>query len=125
MFNSPVPMAATAAAIGAVANTLRLELVDLAGMPPAAAAFLGALTAGLLASVLKRWAGYPRISITVPSIVIMVPGLYFYRAFYTLGVMDLGTSAMWAASALLIVLALPLGLIFARIVSDPAFRHCN
>ena len=125
MFNSPVPMAATAAAIGAVANTLRLELVDLAGLPPAAAAFLGALTAGLLASVLKRRAGYPRISITVPSIVIMVPGLYFYRAFYTLGVMDLGTSALWGASALLIVLALPLGLIFARIVSDPAFRHCN
>ena len=23
------------------------------------------------------------------------------------------------------LLALPLGLIFARIVSDPAFRHCN
>ena len=48
MFNSPVPMTATAALIGALANTLRLELVDLAGLPPAAAAFIGALTAGLL-----------------------------------------------------------------------------
>ena len=53
MFNSPLPLAATAAFIGALSNTLRLELVDLAGFPPAAAAFLGALTAGLLASLIK------------------------------------------------------------------------
>jgi len=29
MFNSPVPLAVTAALIGAIANTLRLELVDM------------------------------------------------------------------------------------------------
>ena len=80
MFNSSVYIAATAACIGAVANTLRLELVDYTGMPSAAAAFIGALTAGLLASIIKRNHGYPRISLTVPSIVIMVPGLlYRYR----------------------------------------------
>ena len=72
-------LAATAALIGAVANTLRLELVDLASFPPAAAAFVGALLAGILASLIKNQAGYPRISLTVPSIVIMVPGLYLYR----------------------------------------------
>ena len=43
MFNSPRKLAATAGCIGAVANTLRLEMVDLANMPPAAAAFIGAL----------------------------------------------------------------------------------
>ena len=123
MFNSPIPLAAAAAGIGAVSNTLRLELVDLANFPPAAAAFLGALTAGLLASAWKGWVGYPRIAITVPSIVIMVPGLYFYRAVYNLGIMDLTTSASWMASALLIVLALPLGLIFARIMTDRRFRY--
>ena len=92
-------------------------------IPLAAAAFLGALTAGLLASAWKGWVGYPRIAITVPSIVIMVPGLYFYRAVYNLGIMDLTTSASWMASALLIVLALPLGLIFARIMTDRRFRY--
>ena len=40
-------------------------------VPPAAAAFVGALLAGLLASILGRKAGYPRISLTVPAIVIM------------------------------------------------------
>ena len=77
MFNSPPGLAAVAAGIGAVANTLRLEFVDLTGMPPAVAAFIGALTAS------------------------------------------------WFASAMLIVMALPLGLIFARILTDRSFRYCT
>ena len=125
MFNSPVRLAAAAAFIGALSNTLRLELVDLAGFPPAAAAFFGALTAGLLASLLKTKVGYPRISITVPSIVIMVPGLYLYRAIYNLGIMSLNVSASWFAAAILIIVALPLGLIFARILTDKMFRYCT
>ena len=125
MFNSPLPMAATAALIGAVANTLRLELVDLAGTPSAAAAFVGALTAGLLASFIKKWNGYPRISLTVPSIVIMVPGLYLYRAIYNFGIMSLTEAVSWFASAIMIIIALPLGLIFARILADHTFRYCT
>lgn len=122
MFNSPPALAAAAAGIGAVCNTLRLELVDLASFPPAAAAFCGAFAAGLLASIYKKHAGFPRIAITVPSIVIMVPGLYLYRAIYHLGVMDLTVSASWFASATLIIAALPLGLIFARMMTDKMFR---
>ena len=125
MFNSPVAIATSAAIIGAIANTLRLELVDLAGFPPAAAAFIGSLTAGILASLIKNKVGYPRISITVPSIVIMVPGLYLYRAVYNMGAMSLIVSASWFASAMLIILALPLGLIFARILTDKSFRYCT
>lgn len=125
MFNSPLPMAATAALIGAVANTLRLELVDLVGTPSAAAAFVGALTAGLLASFIKKWNGYPRISLTVPSIVIMVPGLYLYRAIYNFGIMSLTEAVSWFASAIMIIIALPLGLIFARILADHTFRYCT
>ena len=125
MFNSPVQLAATAGLIGAIANTTRLELVDLGHCPPAVAAFIGALLAGLLASLLKSKIGYPRISLTVPSIVIMVPGLYLYRAIYNLGAMSLQNSASWFASAILIILALPLGLIFARILTDRTFRYCT
>ena len=125
MFNSSVHMAATAAAIGAIANTLRLELVDLAGIPAAAAAFAGALTAGLLASFIKSANGYPRISLTVPSIVIMVPGLYLYRAIYNFGIMSLSDAVSWFAAAIMIIIALPLGLIFARILTDRTFRYCT
>ena len=125
MFNSSVYIAATAACIGAVANTLRLELVDYTGMPSAAAAFIGALTAGLLASIIKRNHGYPRISLTVPSIVIMVPGLYLYRAIYNFGIMSLTEAVLWFAAAIMIIVSLPLGLIFARILTDRTFRYCS
>ena len=83
------------------------------------------LLSGLLATCLKNAAGYPRISVTVPSIVIMVPGLYFYRAIYNLGIMSLTDSATWFADAILIIVALPLGLIFARIITDRTFRYCT
>ena len=108
-----------------MANTLRLELIDLVSMPPAAAAFCGAFLAGILACTLKGITDYPRISITVPSIVIMVPGLYLYKGFYNLGIMELSSAASWLTSAMLITLALPLGLILARIITDKKFRYCT
>lgn len=127
MFNSPRKMAAVAGCIGAVSNTLRLELADeaLAAIPPEAAAFLGALCSGLLAHLVNKKLGYPRISLTVPSIVIMVPGLYMYKAMYYLGIFETGTASVWFAKAAMIVLFLPLGLIVARILTDRKFRHCN
>ena len=91
----------------------------------AALAFIDAFIAGILASTLKGLSGYPRISITVPSIVIMVPGLYLYKGFYNLGVMNLTVAASWLASALLVILALRFGLIFARIITDKTFRYCT
>lgn len=44
-----------------------------------------------------------------------VHSLYLYRVTYNPGTMNLSISASWFASATLIILALPLGLIFARI----------
>ena len=125
MFNSRPPMAATAAIMGAMANTLRLSLVDYAHMAPALAAFIGALTAGLLASVVRQKVGFPRIAITVPSIVIMVPGLYMYRAVFNFGVTNINIGAFWITEALMIVIALPLGLLAARILTDKKWRHAD
>ncbi|KRL22087.1 hypothetical protein FC98_GL000388 [Lentilactobacillus kisonensis DSM 19906 = JCM 15041] len=123
MFNSTVRMATVAGCIGAVANTLRLELVDLTTLPPAAAAFLAALLAGLIASVVNRFNGYPRISLTVPSIVIMVPGLYIYRAVYSIGINQISVGALWLTKAALIIMFLPLGLFVARALLDREWRH--
>ncbi len=52
-------------------------------------------------------------------------GLYLYRVIYNLGTMNLSISASWFASATLIILALPLGLIFARMMTDKMFRYCT
>lgn len=123
MFNSSTRMATAAGLIGAIANTLRLELVDLTSMPPAAAAFCGALVAGLLASLINRYNGYPRISLTVPSIVIMVPGLYIYRAVYSIGINSIAVGALWLTKAVLIIMFLPFGLFVARVLLDKEWRH--
>ena len=123
MFNSTPKMAAIAGCIGAIADTLRLELTDLTGIPAGAAAFLGALVAGLLASIVKRKIQYPQISITVPSIVIMVPGLYMYRAMYNIGLTSISVGTLWMTKALMIVVFLPMGLIAARILTDSKWRH--
>ena len=57
MFNSPWKLAVAAGIIGAVSNTLRLEMLDITSVPAPVAAFAGAVAAGVLASALKRMVG--------------------------------------------------------------------
>ena len=118
-------MAVTAGIIGMLANTLRLELTEYTDIPISAAAFIGALFAGLLASAIKAKIGYPRITLTVPSIVIMVPGMFLYKGIYYLGLNDITSGSIWLTKALLIISALPLGLITARIITDRNFRKSS
>lgn len=123
LFDSPPSMAATAACIGAVANTLRLELVDLASLPPEAAALVGALVAGLLASAVGPRVRLPRVTLTVPSIVIMVPGLYLYEAMYYLCDFDVLNAMGWGVRAMAVIACLPAGLALARFLTDRSWRH--
>ena len=125
MFNSTRKMAVTAGIIGMIANTLRLELIDLAELPAGAAAFIGALSAGLMASAIKKKIGWPRITLTVPSIVIMVPGMFMYKGVYFMVQNDITSGSMWLTKAILIVASLPLGLVFARILTDNNFRKSS
>lgn len=125
MFNSRRKMALISGMIGMVVNTIRLELIDFTTIPVSVAAFIGALLAGLLASAIKKKIGYPRITLTVPSIVIMVPGMYMYKGIYFIAINDIATGTLWISKAALIVLALPLGLIFARILTDNNFRKSS
>ncbi len=125
MYNSTSKMCLTAGLIGMIANTLRLELVDLAHMPSPAAALAGAFTAGMLAAVICRKTDFPRISMSIPAIVIMVPGMYMYKAIYFFGIGENTTGLGWLSGAGLIVLALPTGLILARILTDQRFRVCG
>ena len=125
MFNSPFSIAASAAVIGAVANTLRLELVDLAGIPRGGCSIYRSTysRAPSLNPDEKAW-----ISANICNGAIYChhgSGLYLYRAVYNMGEMSLSLSAPWLVSALMIIMALPLGLIFARIITDKAFRHCT
>ena len=93
---------------------------------------IGALLAGLLASawrsavhhgLLAPHLGYPRICLTVPSIVIMVPGLYMYQAMFHLGQFDTLNALDWAFRAFMVILCLPIGLAMARVITDKSWRY--
>ena len=122
MFNSPHRVALTAALIGMTVNTIRLELLEFTPIPVAPAAFVGTFLAGLIASAIREKIGFHRITLTVPSVVIMVPGMFMYKAFYFLGHNDITEGTLWLSKAFLILFALPFGLICARIISDKNYR---
>ena len=132
LFNSPQRMALVAAVIGALTDTMRLEMQDMFHVPPEMAAFLGAFLAGMLATVWRSSVrhgllppdlGYPRISLTVPSIVIMVPGLYMYRAMFYLGQFNTLNALDWAFRAFMVIICLPIGLVTARVLTDRSWRY--
>ena len=81
MFNSPWRIALAAAGVGMVANVLRIALVE-GTVPPQAAAAIAALVVGLLAAVIAPRLDVPRITVYVPAVTIMVPGVLAYRAVF-------------------------------------------
>lgn len=67
--------------------------------------------------------GYPRICLTVPSIVIVVPGLYMYQAMFHLGQFDTLNALDWAFRAFMVIICLPIGLAMARVITDKSWRY--
>lgn len=131
LFNSPQRMCLVAGVIGAITDTLRLTMTDF-GVAAEIAAFSGALLAGLLASTWRtivrhglapQYLGYPRIGLTVPSIVIMVPGLYMYRAMFYLGQFHTLPALDWTFRAFMVIICLPIGLAVARVITDKSWRY--
>jgi len=99
------------------ANELRLALHD-AGMMLAPATFLGALAVGLVASIAHRPLKEPRIAITVPSIIIMVPGLYAVEMIVLFNQGHMLDSLQAAASFSFVIGGMAMGLAVARLISE-------
>lgn len=78
LFNNSIRAALAVGVLALVANELRLGLHD-AGMMLAPASFFGALAIGLLAKFAHQRLDVPRITLSVPAIVIMVPGVYAFE----------------------------------------------
>ena len=127
LFNSSRRMAITATTIGTVANMVRLVCAE-AGLQPQFAAFIGALVVGLLGALLTKRISIPRITITVPASVVMIPGTAIYRTVYYLNSGDIDSGVGTAASASLSIIAIGAGLVVARMLTDPDWtfgRHID
>ena len=127
LFNSSRRMVITATLIGTVANMVRLVCAE-AGLQPQFAAFIGALVVGLLGALLTKRISIPRITITVPASVVMIPGTAIYRTVYYLNSGDIDSGVGTAASASLSIIAIGAGLVVARMLTDPDWtfgRHID
>jgi uncharacterized membrane protein YjjP (DUF1212 family) len=123
MFNSPWRMALGAAAVGMVANTGRLYVPET--VAPQAGAAGAALLVGLLAAYVAPRLGVPRITVSVPAVVIMVPGVSAYRSVFYLSNGDTTQALAYGVQAGLVVVALSVGLAVARMLTDRewGFEH--
>ena len=122
MFNSPLRMAVAAAWIGMVANTLRLELADL-GVAIQAATMVATLVVGLLAAWVAPRMGIPRITVSVPAVVIMVPGAAAYRAVVGLNNGDAEAAVTSGVQAVFVVISIAIGLAAARMLTDRSWAY--
>ena len=125
MFNTRAQVAAGAASIGMLANTLRLYLAD-ATLPLQAAAPCATLLVGLMAAALAPRLRCPRITLSVPAVLIMIPGTTAYRAL-VYGNEGMSFEAFRSASQVIFIVAgIAIGLAAARILTDRAWtfrRH--
>jgi uncharacterized membrane protein YjjB (DUF3815 family) len=123
MFNSPISTAVQAALVGALCNTLRLEWISNTNIYPAIATCLACVLVGLIAKPLCERNNFaiPRIELTVSATIIMVPGTLLYRETYLLGISTY-VPAEYLLNALLVILAIPMGLAIARFLTDKSWR---
>lgn len=117
LFNSSRRMVVAAASIGTVGSAVRWALID-ATATPFIAACLGALTVGVLGFVVVRVARIPRVTTTVPAVVVMIPGPAIYRALHGMNQGDMDAVVLYSATAAMTVLSIGAGLVLARLLTD-------
>jgi uncharacterized membrane protein YjjP (DUF1212 family) len=117
LYNSSTRTVLAVGVLSLLGNELRLALHDF-GMALPPATFLGALTVGLLASTAQAILHEPRMTLTVPSIIIMTPGLYAFQTIVLLNQGETLPAMTAAATCFFIVGAMALGLAAARFATE-------
>ncbi len=117
LFDTPPSIALTAASLGAVANAGRLALVDAGSTAPIAAA-AAALAVGIGAFLFGNRLRAARVTLTVPAVLIMVPGAAAYRAITRMISGDTLAAIESGFTAVFVVVALAIGLTVARVLTE-------
>ena len=129
LFNAGAKASVLAALVGALANTGRLVLIDEFHVPWQLAVGLAAVIIGVLAQLFVSRASLSRVALSVPAVVIMIPGVPFYRAISALNnrAVDanvaVGQAAANLAEVFFVITAIGVGLAMARILTDRNWRH--
>ena len=118
LFNSPQRVCAAAALIGAVINTARIALNLELKVPAPAAVGLAALAAGLLAVFVARRTRFSRVTLSVPAVVIMIPGVPLYRSLTYLNNQQIDDALGALFTVMFTIVAIGMGLALSRMLTD-------
>ena len=118
LFNSPWRLALTAGVIGMVANTAP------AGSDRPGHAGAGrdgrsrASLVGCLAAFAARGGRWPVITLSVPAVLVMIPGVAAHEALVSLNSGDYAAATAGILQVTLVVLSIMVGLVAAKLVTD-------
>lgn len=121
LFKTPWKACLWAGAIGAFVNVARLWLLSLGWSAPLMTA-VAAIVIGLIATIGSVYTRYSRVSLSVPGAVIMIPGVYLYRALADLNGGDVSSALQSLAVAAFAISAIGFGLAIARMLTDHDWR---
>ena len=123
LFSIRPQVALCAALVAGFVNVGRLFLVA-QGMLPQAAVGLAALTIGIVAHFISRISGFrfSRTSLTVPAVVIMIPGVPLYAAITHLSNGEINQATGSLVQVFFVVLSIGVGLAISRMLTDPGWR---
>ena len=116
-FESGMVAVRRVAALGAIANVGRLAMVDAGTTPPLAAA-AAALVVGFGAFLVGDRLRAARVTLTVPAVLIMVPGAAAYRAITGVISGDTLSAIQNGFTAVFVVVALAIGLTVSRVLTE-------
>jgi uncharacterized membrane protein YjjP (DUF1212 family) len=119
LYNSSRRTVLVVGGLSLIGNGLRLSLHD-RGLSLALATFVGALAVALLVSAVRHRLHEPRIALTVPSIIIMTPGIYLFQTVVLLGEGDALAGLRTAVLGGFVIGGMALGLAAGRFVTDRA-----
>ena len=118
MFNSPFTTAVASgviAAAGAVLNALLAQ----AAVRPHVAAFVVCFLMGLACAPVARWFGMTKIIMTVPVLLVTIPGSSALRTLLYFDQADVVSALQSGVSTALVAIAMIAGLSGARMLTDP------
>ncbi len=122
LFNNPHRTVLFVALLSMVGNEVRLGLHDL-GLALPQATFFGALAVGLGASLVRGRLHAPRIALTVPSIIMMTPGLFAFQTIVFLNQGKALSAIEAAATCGFAVGGMAMGLVAARFLTERQWRY--
>jgi len=122
LYNSTNRTVLVVGLLALLGNELRLGLQDWGILQPVAT-FAGALLVGLLASLVRGYVAEPRIVLTVPGIIIMVPGSYAFQSVVLFSQGNALGGLQAAVQAGFVVGGMALGLATARFIGERQWRY--